>query len=108
MPEGFELIDSDVDDTSAFYTYGSKTGESFVFYYEQIDSIILTEYVPLGDYSHETVRILNKTADLYTDNKIAGNLTVIWVDDENHYILCFDAIMARDKLLKIAESVIAK
>jgi len=105
IPEGFELVDEDESDTSAYYVYESETGESFVFYYEQTDPIDFTEYVPLGDYSHETVQILDKSADLYSDKSIDGNLTVIWVDDENHCILCFDAIMQRDKLLKIAESI---
>ena len=108
IPEGFELVDEDESDTSGYYVYESETGESFVFYYEQTDPINFTEYIPLGDYSHETVQILDKTADLYLDKSIDGNLTVIWVDDENHCILSFDAIMEKDKLLKIAASVIMK
>lgn len=108
VPERFELVNEDESDTSAYYVYESETGESFVFYYEQTDPINFTEYVPLGDYSHETVQILDKTADLYSDKSIDGNLTVIWVDDEKHYVFCLDAIMERDTLLKIAESVITK
>ena len=104
IPEGYELVESDQDETSGYWIYEGKEG-NFVFEYRVAADLDELWYSPLGEYTHWQIEVNGSPADVYQDDYEENTYTVVQIDAQRGCIWYLDAQMEWDMLREIIEGV---
>lgn len=104
VPDGYKVIQEDIDDVDITITYQNEEGEllaficsrsseSIMFRVSQEDAILQQTYV--GEYP----------ADLYLDRNPGGGNVLIWQGEEESLFFDIWATFSGEEMIKMAESI---
>lgn len=108
VPEGFELVTQEVDDSSGMFIYIDEEGFIADFSYlltfiEGEQSFMIDGNQPYYEYS--VIKVMGYKADCYMSMDAEHTSTLVWID-ENDTLFTVTAMLAKEELIKWAESII--
>lgn len=107
VPEEYTIVDSSDDVGNHTEVYINPEGNLLYFIYSMTPAT--ANYNVEYEYSNvESVNISGCPADLYISGDIKSNNSIVWYDEEESVIFYLSAVMSKDELISLAESVTPK
>ncbi len=108
VPEGFELVVQEVDESRGTFIYVDSKGFNADFSYlfaliEGDQNFLMDGNQPYVEYS--VVEVRGYKADYYMSKDAEHTSTLVWID-ENDTLFTVTAMLAKEELIKWAESII--
>lgn len=103
VPEGYDILDQQRDETWGTYVYQNAHNDCFVFAYGIVSDNSFLELLPGGEFTCEAVTIGSMTGDLYLSVDGTDTNTLILTDNESQLYYLLDSTLERSVILRIAE-----
>ena len=101
IPEGFELVRYEEDETEAFYVYKNDIATIVVEFY----SLSTYSNLDIDDYNYyEEFTLNNNPAILYINTSTNSNALIV-IDELKEMVISINAILDPKEIVKIGESI---
>lgn len=107
LPDGMEVVDMDVSDTSGYVVYTSENDGFAVLSYNYMHSGTAAYLFPSEEKEliHSELELNGMHADIYEESGEKNSCFIIWFDETNQISFDINGNLSREEIIRMAESV---